>query len=101
MYQLVVNIRELFYKLTPVKNKATLSNGQFEKLIKHPLFSKKLKMQYFDLGLIFTQVTGNKNSVNLCEFLPVLLAVYEQKIRDALGMSFTQFTSDLLSFYNK
>ena len=27
MNELVVNIRELFYKLTPVKNKAALSNG--------------------------------------------------------------------------
>ena len=64
-------IKELFYKLCSLKDKMSLSSGQFEKLNSHALI-KKCELARPHLQLMYQKVSGNEKWIDLIRFVELM-----------------------------
>ena len=80
--ELVLNLRQIFYALTPIKNKAQISSQMFEKLHQKPVV-KSCGIQKIDMSLAFSQSAGGVNGtryLNFLGFCHLMLSFYEKKM---------------------
>ena len=80
--ELVLKLRQIFYALTPIKNKAQISAQMFEKLHQKPVV-KSCGVQKIDMSLAFSQSAGGVNGtryLNFLGFCHLMLSFYEKKL---------------------
>lgn len=94
IYDLMRKIREIFYSITPIKNKSQASAQMFEKLFAKPVI-KASGLQKIDMSLAFQSLTGTSGVrfVNYLDFCHLMLHFYQNKLvkQYAYGGSFEEF----------
>ena len=87
IYDLVRDLRQLFYNLTPIKNKASITSQVFEKLYNRPLL-RNANLQKIDLGLSFQQAAGGaagQRQLDFIGFCQLMRCFYEAKMVKQAG----------------
>ena len=82
LYAVVRNLRQIFYSITPIKNKSQVSAQMFEKLFLKPVV-KNCGLQKIDMSLTFQQATGGVAGIRYLNFLGfchLMLRFYESKL---------------------
>jgi hypothetical protein len=89
-------LRQLFYRLAPIKNKASINSGNFEKLVtSKPIADRDLKK--YDLNLIFQQESQSQKQVYFLDFCFILLSLWTKKVRTETEDDFQGFVQNLLA----
>ena len=100
IYNIVLKLRQIFYAITPIKNKATMTSQIFDKLY-NKFVIKSTGLQKIDMSLAFQQATGGNQGprfVNFLGFCHLMNSFYTKKMvgQTGYGGSFETFVEGCL-----
>lgn len=87
IYPLIRNLRQIFYNITPIKSKATVTAQMFEKLYAKKVV-KNCGIQKIDMSLAFQASLGGNTgvrAVNFISFCHIMFKFYEAKMVNQSG----------------